>query len=129
MPLPSPTINFPKMQASMSRIIGQSQPDTCEIDRNTPTSDNAGGQVASWSAIATGVAVRVEPVSILRSGTEMEAAAKLTSIQARVFCLPSGQDVTVKDQIVYQGLTYVVKAVEGPLSFELYRRVLVDLVS
>ena len=115
--------------AGLKTITAALRPDTCTISRNTPTSDGAGGFTDVWANLATGVSCQVESVSKLRSGGEQIMAAKLTSIAPRVFKLPPLQDVTVKDRIVYSGSTYEVKALDGPLSFEIQVRVYADLVS
>lgn len=114
--------------ANLKTVTAGLRPDTCTIQRNTPTSDGAAGSIDSWSDLATNVSCRVTPVSKLRAGSESLIAAKLTSIEPRIIMLPPNQDLQVADRVIYSGKTYEVKSVDESVSYEIHVRAYLDLV-
>lgn len=96
-------------------------PDSCSISRVTETT-TGDGTTSSWSTVASGVACRVSPQSssaseALGADQSMQAVAQWT------IWLPAGQDVTVKDRIVFGSRTFEVARV-GARSYEVIRECL-----
>lgn len=93
-------------------------PDTCTIQRYTETV-TGDGTSQSWSDLATGVACRVSP---LASGAseQLGADASLQAVAQWTIWLPAGQDVTVRDRVVYSGRSFEVARV-GARSYEVVR--------
>jgi head-tail adaptor len=96
-------------------VQAQFRPDTCTIQRYVETS-TGDGTTQTWSDLATGVACRVSP---LASGAAeaLGADASLQAVAQWTIRLPAGQDVTVKDRIVYGTRVFEVARV-GARSFE-----------
>lgn len=97
--------------------------DTCTIKREVETQDDQGGTVLTYSDFATGVACRMdEPIT---SGPEqainMEVATAVKSIMHFLY----SQDVTVKDRIVYSGITYEVQEALDAATWLITRRLVV----
>lgn len=121
-------IDRAKILAGFAAVTLQSLFDTCTIQRRTQASDGAGGFTDTWTNQYTNVPCRVEPFSAIRAGTEQAIAVKLTSLMPRIVVLPSGQDVLVEDRIVHDGLTLEVKGVSAPLTFEVVRQTICEVV-
>lgn len=121
-------INRTAILNGFDRVTTQSLPDTCTIQRRTQASDGAGGQTDTWADLYTDVPIRVEPFSAIRAGTEQVIAMKLTSLEPRIVVLQRGQDVLVEDRIVYQGTALEVKGISAPLTFEVIRQVICEVV-
>lgn len=102
-------------------LSNQYLPDTCAIQRYTETS-SGDGTSQSWSTLASGVACRVSP---LASGANeaLGADQSMQAVAQWVVRLPVGQDVTVKDRIVYGSRTFEVARV-GARSYEVSRECL-----
>jgi head-tail adaptor len=96
-------------------VQGGLRPDTCTIQRYAETS-TGDGTTQTWSDLATGVDCRVSP---LASGAAeaLGADASLQAVAQWTIRLPAGQDVTVKDRIVYGIRTFEVARV-GARSYE-----------
>lgn len=107
--------------ASLRALSDQFLPDTCTIQRGTETSSGDGTSV-SWSDLATGVACRVSP---LASGASeaLGADQSLQAVAQWTVWLPAGQDVTVKDRVVYGSRTFEVARV-GARSYEVIRELI-----
>lgn len=107
--------------ASLRALSEQYLPDTCNIQRGTETTGGDGTSV-SWSDLATGVACRVSPLA--ESASEaLGADASLQAVAQWTIWLPAGQDVTVKDRLVYQGRTFEITRV-GARSYEVIRELI-----
>jgi head-tail adaptor len=84
--------------------------DSCTIQRNTPTSDGAGGQTDSWATLST-PACRFVPA---KQPTESLIAAAVAGRQAYDVFLPASTDVTRNDRLARCGRTYEVVGVLLP---------------
>lgn len=93
-------------------------PDTCSIQRYTETV-TGDGTSQSWSDLATGVACRVSPLAS-GTGEALGADQSLQSVAQWTVWVPAGQDVTVKDRIVFGSRTFEVARV-GARSYEVVR--------
>lgn len=93
--------------------------DTCTIQRSTSTRTSAGTTV-TWADLATNVPCSVQPGGV--SGEASGARGGITAQADWVIRLPAGQDVTVKDRIVYGARTFEVQMVEAK-TFEVRRKV------
>lgn len=99
-------------------LSAQFYPDTCTIQRATETS-TGDGTSQSWATLASGVACRVSP---LASGASeaLGADASLQSVAQWTVWLPAGQDVTVRDRVVFGSRTFEIARV-GARSYEVSR--------
>jgi len=96
-------------------------PDTCTIQRYTETASGDGTTV-SWADLATGVACRVSPLSS-GSGEALGADQSLQAVAQWTVWVPYGQDVTVRDRVVYGSRTFEVARV-GARSYEVVRELI-----
>ena len=96
-------------------------PDACTIQRYTETVTGDGTSQA-WSNLATGVACRVSP---LASGASeaLGADTSLRAVAQWTIWLPYGQDVTVRDRVIYGLRTFEVARV-GDRSYEVARELI-----
>lgn len=96
-------------------------PDTCTIQRYTETV-TGDGTTQSWADLAAGVACRVSP---LASGTaeSLGADASLRAVAQWTVWLPAGQDVTVRDRVIFGSRTFEVARV-GARSYEVIRELI-----
>lgn len=104
--------------ASMRTSLTESMPDSCQVRRNAPTPDGAGGQIDAESTVAT-VACRISPLSRSDRLAELEIADRLTAVASWLITLPAGTDVTEKDRILSGVRTFEVASVLGPRTWEL----------
>lgn len=93
-------------------------PDTATIQRYTETV-TGDGTSQSWADLATGVACRVSPLSAGAS-EQLGADASLQAVAQWTIWLPAGQDVTVRDRVVFQTRVFEVARV-GARSYEVVR--------
>lgn len=107
--------------ASLRALSNQFLPDTLTIQRGTETSGGDGTSV-SWSDLATGVACRVSPLASSASES-LGADQSLQAVAQWTIWVSQGQDVTVKDRIVYGSRTFEVARV-GARSYEVVRELI-----
>lgn len=93
-------------------------PDLCTIQRYTETV-TGDGTSQSWADLSTGVACRVSPLAS-GTGEALGADQSLQSVAQWTVWLPAGQDVTVRDRIVFGARTFEVARV-GARSYETAR--------
>lgn len=112
--------------AGMRTLANRYMPDTCTIQRATVTQDGMGGISETWADLAANVACRMdEPkASAQEAAVNMEVGAVVT----RIMHLKYDQDITIKDRVVYGGLTYEVAEVQEAATWLITRRVLVKRV-
>lgn len=105
----------------LRNLSAQFYPDTCTIQRYTETA-TGDGTSQSWSDLATGVACRVSP---LASGASeaLGADASLQAVAQWTIWLPAGQDVTVRDRVIFGARTFEVARV-GARSYEVSRELI-----
>lgn len=110
------------MQATSAGYL----PDLCTIQRATQTQDDLGGVVLTWAIFATDVRCRMDEP---KTGTAEQAIdmAPGTAVK-RIMHFGYSQDVTVKDRVVYGGLTYEVSEVQESASWLISRRVIVSRI-
>lgn len=114
--------------AGMRATLDESLPDTCEIVRNDPEPDGAGGETDDWGTVAT-VACRISPLARSDRLAELEVAARITAIDAWEITLPAGTDVTALDRLLSGGRTFEVTSVLVPRSWEIGSRVLAQEIT
>lgn len=102
-------------------LSNQFLPDTATIQRYTETT-TGDGTSQSWSDLATGIACRVSPLASSASEA-LGADASLQAVAQWTVWVPAGQDVTVRDRIVYAGRTFEVARV-GARSYETARELI-----
>ena len=107
--------------ASLRALSEQYLPDTCSIQRGTETTSGDGTSV-TWSDLATGVACRVSPLASSASEA-LGADASLQAVAQWTVWVPAGQDVTVKDRVVFGSRTFEVARV-GASSYEVIRELI-----
>ena len=111
--------------AALRTLADGFRPDTCVIQRNTQT-QSGDGQADSWATIAT-VSCRVSRVG--QGGNEQVGAdASIQAVGQRRIKLPAGTDVTPRDRIVCNGVTYEVADVPK-ISYEVERMAICREVS
>lgn len=86
------------------------------LRRNTPTTDDFGGEVAQWADLATVWASKEDVRDAERVRAQQVGASITTRFKIRP--LDGGERPSVKDQVQCEGLTYEVAAVK-----ELGRRI------
>ena len=80
---------------------------SCTVQRCTrPSEDDWGQGVESWADLATGVACRLSAAK----GREVTDEAKQVTVRSDRLYLPDGTDVTERDRVVLESLTYQVVA-------------------
>ena len=94
--------------AFMRSTVVASFPDVVTISRLVRTPDAAGGTTTVWSTIAT-----VQGRLMNAGGQEIPIADSITQQDDQGLTLPYGTDVTEKDRVAVQGLTYEVVAVSA----------------
>lgn len=99
-------------------LSNQFLPDLCSIQRYVETS-TGDGTTQTWSDLATGVDCRVSPLAS-GAGEALGADASLQAVAQWTIWLQAGQDVTVKDRIVYGTRVFEVARV-GARSYETVR--------
>jgi head-tail adaptor len=82
--------------------------ETATVQRQSPTSDGAGGATESWATVAS-VACRVGVSS--SSSQERALAERVTNVSTWTLTLPVGTDVRVGDRLVVGTRTFEVLAV------------------
>jgi len=102
-------------------LSNQFLPDTCTIQRYTESS-TGDGTTQAWSDLATGVSCRVSPLAAGASES-LGADASLQAVAQWTVWLPAGQDVTVKDRVIYGSRTFEVARV-GARSYEVSRELI-----
>lgn len=102
-------------------LSNQFLPDTCSIQRYTETV-TGDGTSQSWSDLATGVACRVSPLAAGAS-ENLGADASLQAVAQWTVWVPAGQDVTVRDRVLYGSRTFEVARV-GARSYETSRELI-----
>ena len=102
-------------------LSNQYLPDSCSIQRYTETV-SGDGTTQTWSTLVSGVACRVSP---LASGASeaLGADASLQAVAQWAIWLPAGQDVTVRDRVVFGARTFEVARV-GARSYEVIRELI-----
>lgn len=118
-----PTGDLTAMQTTLTASL----PDTCQVRRNTPVTDGAGGETDAW-ANQPAVTCRVSPLARSDRLAEIPVADRIAAVSSWIITLPAGTDVTEKDQLLSGGRTFQVASVLGPRSWEIGRRVLVQQV-
>ena len=96
-------------------------PDLCTIQRYTETV-TGDGTTQTWANLATGVACRVSPLAS-GTGEGLGADASLRSVAQWTVWVPPGQDVTVRDRVVFGSRTFEVARV-GARSYEVIRELI-----
>lgn len=105
--------------AQMRAQAASLMPDTCSIQSVVVTSDGEGGQVETWSTVAT-VACRLD-IMPARTRTEMEAAREARTTFYRL-TVPYDTALTVESQVVHEGVAYQVGEVHPRRSWEVVLR-------
>lgn len=99
-------------------------PDTCTIQRNTPTVDSYGYTTEVWASVATGVQCRVDPASKqgMGSGVVAEREAARTYFQLTV---PYDTTIADADRVVYGGTTFEIIQLHEVHSLRAVRRAVI----
>lgn len=108
--------------AAMRSVSDAALPDTCTIQRTTPTADGMGGETDAWANLAVGVPVRISPEQSIEAA-ETERGGSIAGVKRWVLTLPYNQDVTLADRVVLGGRTLEVVSIDGPRSWEIARRI------
>lgn len=115
--------------AMRDRLRGQSQrtmTDSVQIQREQTTRDSEGDTTVTWVTIAT-VPGKVGAAGV--SPNERIQGGQLTGEMTWLIDLPAETDVTNKDRLVCNGVTYGVVGVQGPTTIEVQRRCICTVVS
>jgi hypothetical protein len=101
-----PTPNATKL--SQYQQIDQTgfMPATCNILRDTPTSDGQGGWTSNYVAVTTGLACRLR--SLGDDAQEIEVAGELAGLTRWVLSIPAGTDIRARDRVQVGTATYEV---------------------
>lgn len=103
--------------ATMRATAAAALPDTCTIQRDTPTADGMGGQTSSWANAATNVPCRYSPDQV--ADGERELGGKITAVNGWRFTFAYDADVRPADRIVADSRTFEVLSVDGDRSWQL----------
>lgn len=94
--------------------------DICQIKRKaTATSDNKGGRSVTWTTASTPACALVDDQN---RPIESVKAQQVTSEVPMFMLLPKGTDVTGKDRLVHNSVTYQIIAVRPAGSYEVVRK-------
>lgn len=104
--------------ALFQQTAGTTRITSCVIQRTTLASDGSGGFTNSWDTLAT-VNGRIYPA--MQTVQEIVAEGRIGEVVRWMIALPPGQDVTEKDRIAANGVTYEVIAVLAPRTYEIER--------
>lgn len=80
------------------------------LRRNTPTTDDFGGEVPNWADLATVWASKQDVSDAERVRAQQVGASITTRFQIRP--LPGGARPSARDQVVCEGLTYEISNVK-----------------
>jgi len=105
--------------AMMQDAVSGLRTTPCTISRYTSVDDGAAGQTNTYAPLPNAPLCRV--MAMPQVVAEQDAEGRLQSVVRWTIALPPGQDVTAKDRIVAQGVTYEVTDVLGPKSNEIER--------
>lgn len=100
--------------------------DSCDILRYVEVPDDEGGWTDTWATLALGVSCRVRPGGL--SPRETVVRERVAEDRFYVVTMPALQDITARDQIVWQGKTLEVVGV-GFRTDEVLRPVEARLIS
>ena len=109
--------------AAMKATLAESLPDSCQVWRNTPVSDNAGGTTDAWAMLSV-ADCRISPLARSDRLAELEVADRIAAVNSWILTFPVGTDVTEKDRIVSGVRGLEVASVLAPRTWEIGRRVL-----
>jgi head-tail adaptor len=95
-------------------------PDTCTIQRVTRASDGMGGYTDTWATLASSVACRLDSESINLREESVQAA--IFVVDDYTLYLKNDQDITARDRVVLNSITYEVTVVLSHASYLFARR-------
>lgn len=113
--------------ALFQQTAGLTRITPCTISRLTSVDDGVAGQTLTWAPLSTPLC-RVYPI-VTRGVGEQVGEGRIESVVRWMIALPPGQDVTAKDRIVANGVTYEVSAVLAPRTYELERICQVEVIA
>ena len=104
------------MQSSVTGL----RPTPCTISRYTSVADGWGGTTETWANLATTTCrVMASTQTVVE---QVEEARPVNNVRWTI-AFAAGTDVTKRDRIIAQGITYEVTAVMGPKTNEIERLV------
>lgn len=106
--------------------LNVSLPGTAVLQSKTAAADGQGGQVWTYAAAGT-VDARLSPLG--KGSPEVEMAARLGVVDPYVLTVASETSIDETYRVVYNSLTYEVRAVMPRVPWEISRRCLVDEVA
>lgn len=107
----------------MRTVLGTTLPSSAIVQRVTLASDGQGGGEPTWSNAGT-VDCRLSPLpEAAGSDREVDQAARVAALRARIVTLPANTDVTQADRLSIGGTIFQITGVRAPRDYELSRRV------
>jgi len=119
-----PALSNAEINAMRDAIEADLLPDTCDILTVTETADGQGGVTKSWGTAYSNVAFRLD----MKQGREMVAGGALQPFTMYTGSLPYDATITTADRILYEGGTYAVTSVNTNQSWNVVRRVVLEVV-
>lgn len=113
--------------ACLSEAVADALPDVGSISRPTDTPDAFGGQMRTWTTIATNVPCRLAPET--RRPVEEERGGVLVAVGDHVITFAAGTDIAERDRVVIGAWTFEVVGVRLRGALELTRRAVCMKVS
>lgn len=110
------------MRDRLRTQVERTMPTVITIERFTTASDGEGGTTQTWATVETTIG-RIGGAD-QRLPSEQVEAGQLTGIQQWIIAMPAETDVTISDRIQALGVTYQVVGTQGPMSYEVERRVI-----
>ena len=111
----------------MRTIVEGSLPGTAVISTRAFVSDGGGGGIDTWTVSGT-VSCRLDPMTGSSFGRESVIADRLSADANWIVTLPAETEIDTNCRVSIEGEDYEVLAMRAPISWELSRRVEVNLV-
>lgn len=113
--------------ALFQQTAGLTRVTPCTISRKTSAPDGFGGQADTWADLPGPPMCRIYPA--VQAVAERDGEGRLESAVRWMIALPPGTDVTARDRIVANGVTYEVTAVLAPRTYEIERICQVEVIA
>jgi SPP1 family predicted phage head-tail adaptor len=109
------------MQRGRRRTMPGDLADTIRIEKETRTSDGAGGFTRSWALVAS-VAAAVQPIA----ATEREDRGAVRAVGQLRFTIYRRADVTETMRLTWNGVTYYIAAIDHDANDALFMVLLAE---
>jgi hypothetical protein len=107
----------------MRNTANKSLPDTCDIVRNFPSEDLAGGQIDDWQTVANDIPCRMASLLGTSPSSEDNVGARITAENIWLLTLSWNQSVEQADQVHYKGKVFEVTYIGSPRTYQVLQRV------